>query len=72
MVIQRRKNNKKIRNRKGFKANGAQARKINTSTVFETYTEQLSPFGGLLPLTKFFDLIGFKEMSTKRRFCRGG
>jgi len=57
MVKQRRKNNKKRRNRKGFKANGAEARKIHASTVFETCTEQLSPFGGLLPLIKFFDLI---------------
>ena len=46
MVKQRKNNTKKNRNGKGFKTNGAQARKINASTEFETYTEQLSPFGG--------------------------
>jgi len=62
MVKQRKKNTKKKRNGKGFKENGAEARKINASTVFETCTEQLSPFGGLLPLIKFFDLVKFKEI----------
>jgi hypothetical protein len=62
MVKQRKKNTKKKRNGKGFKVNGTQARKINASTVFETCTEQLSTFGGLLPLIKFFDLVGFKEI----------
>lgn len=62
MVKQRRKSNKKGCNGKGFTANGAQARKIDASTVFETCTEQLSPFGGLLALIKFFDLVGFKEI----------
>jgi hypothetical protein len=62
-MVKRRKNNtKKKRNGKGFKANGAKARKINASTVFETCTEQLSPFGGLFPLIKFFDLVKFKEI----------
>ena len=50
-MIKRRKNNtKKKRNGKGFKENGAETIKINASTVYETFTEQLSPFGGLLPL----------------------
>ncbi len=62
MVKQQKKNTKKKRNGKGFKENGAKARKINASTVFETCTEQLSPFGGLLPLIKFFDLVRFKEI----------
>ena len=62
MVKQRKKSNKKRHNGKGFKANGAQARKIDASTVFETCNEQLSPFGGLLALIKFFDLIQFKEI----------
>ena len=61
-MVKRRKNNtKKKRNGKGFNENGAKARKINASTVFETCTEQLSPFGGLLPLIKFLDLVRFKE-----------
>ena len=62
MVKQRKKSNKKRRNGKGFKANGAKARKIDASTAYETCTEQLSPFGGLLSLIKFFDLVGFKEI----------
>ena len=62
MVKQRKKSNKKRRNGKGFKANGAKARKINASTEFETCTEQLSPFGGLLALIKFLDLVRFKEI----------
>jgi hypothetical protein len=53
-MVKRRKNNtNKKRNSKGFTQNGAKARKINASTVYETCTEQLSPFGGLLPLIKF-------------------
>ena len=62
MVKRRKKDTKKKRNGKGFKENGAKARKINASTLYETCTEQLSPFGGLLPLIKFFDLVGFKEI----------
>ena len=62
-MVKRRKNNtKKKRNGKGVNENGAEARKINASTEFETCTEQLSPFGGLLPLIKFLDLVRFKEI----------
>ncbi len=62
-MVKRRKNNtRKSRNGKGFCANRARARKINASTGYETCTEQLSPFGGLLALIKFFDLVGFKEI----------
>ena len=64
MVKQRKNNTKKKRNGKGFKENRAKARKINASTEFETCTEQLSPFGGLLPLIKFLDLVGFKQKFT--------
>jgi len=62
MVKQQKKSNKKRHNGKGFKENGAEARKINASTVYETCTEQLSPFGGLLALIKFLDLVRFKEI----------
>jgi len=62
MVKQRKKNNRKKRNSKGFNKNRAGARNINASTVYETCTEQLSPFGGLLALIKFFDLVNFKEI----------
>ena len=62
MVKRRKKNNRKKRNSKGFNKDRAEARKINASTVYETCTEQLSPFGGLLALIKFFDLVNFKEI----------
>ena len=62
MVKRRKKINRKNRGGKGFCANRARARKINASTGFETCSEQLSPFGGLLALIKFFDLVGFREI----------
>jgi hypothetical protein len=62
MVKQRKKHTKKKRNGKGFRSNGGNARKINASTQFDTCTERLSPFGGLLALIKFIDLINFKQI----------
>lgn len=62
MVKRRKKNTKKSRTCKGFNGNGAKARKINASTPVETCTEQLSPFGGLLALIKFIDLVHFEEI----------
>jgi hypothetical protein len=59
MVKNRRKYNKKNHVSKGFRDNGAEARKINASTAYDTCTERLSAFGGLLGLIKFFDLIKF-------------
>jgi hypothetical protein len=47
---------------KGYEENEPRARKINASTVFETCTEQISPFGGLLGLIKFLDLVQLKEI----------
>jgi hypothetical protein len=35
---------------------------MNASTVVETCSKQLSPFGGLLALVKFFDLVKFKKI----------
>ena len=62
-MVKRRKNStRKSRAGKGSFKNRARARKINASTPFETCTEQLSPFGGLLALIKFFDLIDFREI----------
>ena len=38
-------------------------KKVNLcSTPVETCSEQLSPFGGLLALVKFFDLVKFSEI----------
>ena len=62
MVRQRRKSNRKKRVSKGLRDNGSRARKINASTVFETCTEQISPFGGLLGLIKFLDLVKLEEI----------
>ena len=62
MVKQRKHNNRKSRTGKAFSENRARARKINASTRFESCSEQLSPFGGLLALIKFFDLIDFREI----------
>jgi hypothetical protein len=62
-MVKRRKNiNRKNRSRKGFCENRAKARKINASTAYETCTEQLSPFGGLLALIKFIDLVNFHKI----------
>lgn len=62
MVKQRKKVNRKSRDGKGSCAKRVRARKINASTGFETCSERLSPFGGLLALIKFFDLVGFREI----------
>jgi hypothetical protein len=62
MVKRRKKVSRKSRGGKGFCANRARARKINASTEFETCSERLSPFGGLLALIKFLDLVGFREI----------
>ena len=62
-MVKRRKNStRKGRIGKGFCKNRTKARKINASTVYETCTEQLSPFGGLLALIKFFDLVNFHKI----------
>ena len=62
MVKQQKKNNRKKRSSKGFTANSTKARKINASTEYETCDEQLSPFGGLLAVIKFFDLVKLDAM----------
>jgi Transposase DDE domain group 1 len=49
-------------NTKGFHTGRPRASKINASTAYETCTEQLSPFGGLLAMIKFLDLIDFKQI----------
>jgi hypothetical protein len=62
MVKVRKRNTRKNRIRKGFCKNRAKASKINASTAYETCSEQLSPFGGLLALIKFFDLVDFHKI----------
>jgi hypothetical protein len=62
MVKRQKKNTRKSRSSKGFKADGEKARKINASTAYDVCTEQLSPFGGLLALIKFLDALKFREI----------
>ena len=62
MVKRRNQTTRKKRSRKGFCEKRPWPRKINASTAYETCTAQLSPFGGLLPLIKFIDLVGFREI----------
>ena len=62
MVKTNKSKNRRNRKNKGIREEAAKARKINASTPYETCSEQLSPFGGLLAMIKFFDLIGFKEI----------
>jgi hypothetical protein len=47
---------------KGFSKPSARSSKINASTAYDTCREQLSPYGGLLALIKFLDLIQFKQL----------
>ena len=62
MVKSKKSDFRKNRNTKGRRANGSRPKKINASTAYDTCSEQLSPFGGLLPLIKFLDLVDFKKM----------
>ena len=47
---------------KGDSRGTAEASKISTSTHYETCREHLSPFGGLLALIKFLDVIEFEAV----------
>ena len=62
MVKKRNKGITKNRISKGSGERGRRARRIKASTAFETCTEQISPFGGLLGLIKFLDLVQFEEI----------
>ena len=61
MVKKQKENSRKSRASKQFNLACGRARKINASTEAETCSEQLSPFGGLLGLIKFLDLVDFKK-----------
>jgi hypothetical protein len=69
MVKRRKKNTREKRSSKGFKAKDAKARKINASTSYETCTEQLSPFGGLLAVIKFLDSVNFHDIFQSAYIC---
>ena len=62
MVKRRKKHSRKNHASKGFQGSVGNPRRINASTEYETCTEQLSPFGGLLGAIKFLDLVEFKEI----------
>jgi hypothetical protein len=62
MVKSTKSNFRQNRNTKGSIENRARASKINASTLYETCSEQLSPFGGLLAMIKFLDLLGFEQL----------
>ena len=47
---------------KGFWKEACRPSRITASTSYGTCTERLSPFGGLLGLIKFMDLLGFEEV----------
>jgi hypothetical protein len=50
---------------KGFCERPSTPRKITASTTYGTCTERLSPFGGLLGLIKFLDLLKVEEVFDK-------
>jgi hypothetical protein len=62
MVKSLKSNSRQNCNNKGFSKNRTRANKINASTAYDTCTERLSPFGGLLAMIKFLDLIEFKQI----------
>ena len=62
MVKSNKSKNRQKRKGKGFRANTARARRINASTPYDACTEQLSPFGGLLAVIKFLDLVKFEDI----------
>ena len=62
MVKRQREDITKKTNGKGFEPRGERARKINASTIYDTCSEQITPFGGILGLIKFLDLVQFKEI----------
>jgi hypothetical protein len=62
MVRKQNKDNTKKVDSKGFEDSVQRPRRINASTAFETCTEQISAFGGLLGLIKFLDLVKLEEI----------
>jgi hypothetical protein len=62
MAKRRKNNNRKTRKGKGLSKKFVKAKRINASTRVETCNESLSPFGGLLAVVKFFDLVQFKDI----------
>jgi len=62
MVKRQKHHNTKTAIEKGFPSVARKPSKITASTPYGVCGERLSPFGGLLALIKFLDLIGFEEI----------
>jgi len=62
MVKEQGKGNGKRQGNQGKAGCPAKASKIGYSTPYSYCSERLSPFGGLLGLVKFMELIQFKEI----------
>jgi hypothetical protein len=62
MVKKRKQHINKAPCSKGFLHGPGRPSKIGPSTRYDTCTERLSPFGGLLALIKFLDLIDFENV----------
>src|SRR3990170_7562397 len=62
MVKKQDKDNEKRQGNQGDAECPAKASKIGYSTPYSYCSERLSPFGGLLGLVKFMELIKFKEL----------
>ena len=62
MVKGHKHNNTKRLIRKGFAKTASKPSKITASTPYGVCRERLSPFGGLLALIKFLDLLGFEQI----------
>ena len=62
MVKKRKQHINKTPYSKGFPDEPGRPSKIGPSTGYDTCTERLSPFGGLLALIKFLDLIDFENV----------
>jgi len=62
MVKKTKKHTTKKHISKVYNGNGSEPRKIKASTAYGACSERLSPFGGLLALIKFLDLIRLEEV----------
>jgi hypothetical protein len=62
MAKRRKQNTRRTRKGKEISKKFARANKINASTRVETCGESLSPFGGLLAVVKFLEVVQFQEI----------
>jgi hypothetical protein len=62
MAKKQKQNIRKTRKGKDFTKKFVNATKINASTRIETCDESLSPFGGLLAVVKFLEIVQFRQI----------